>query len=544
MAHQFPLRIEWMAGAVAGLLFVGCLKETHHLDADLHVEAPAGAWGVPLAQLALSTDDLPASFTQAVASNGLGSEFVWSMDLPQQVFPMGEVLEWPDLTAEAARVLTSDEIQAIEFLPSEEPLTVPLEEHVPLTGLEDHEVSRLEFTGGTLRCEAVAAPGLTTEAVLVLPQLFKNGEPIELHPSSASNGAVVDLTGAALLMAPGETELAVSGTVEVGRTGAPIQEGAELAWILTWEAPSIGLFEGRLGALEPFTFTGTEEVNLPVWLQGDIGLSAPELRLNVEQNQGVSCGIGLAGQILNAATTTPFQWIPDSPPVLPAAPVPGTATSATFLVNDATTQPPLGTWVSSEFRGIAYEAQFAILDAGEELQFLTADGAIALTPSVSVPFIGYASRIAWHDTVPCDLESALAQQLPAPWSANQVEKLTLRFHAANGLPLGIAAKAHFLDANGAFLDALFLDSTTILEPAATESQGTYDVPSAPGLSSWDLVFEGAAVQELMAAGVRSLAIELTGCTRGALDERPVAFGPGMALNLSVGLRADLNPSLP
>jgi hypothetical protein len=533
-----------MAGAVVGLLFIGCLKETHRLDAELHVEAPTAAWGVPLAQVALSTDDLPASFTESVASNGLGSAFVWSMELPEQVFPMEEVLDWPDMTAEASRDLTSDEIQAIEFLPSGEPIGVALEDHVPLTGLGDHEINRLEFTGGTLRCEAIAAPGLATEAVLVLPQLFKDGEPMELHPSSSASGAEVDLAGAVLLMAPGETELAIGGTVEVARTGTPIQEGAELAWILTWEAPSIGLFEGRLGALEPFTFTGTEEVNLPNWLRGNIGLSAPELRLDVEQNQGVSCALGFAGQILNASNTAPFQWAPESPPVLPAAPVPGTASSVTFLVNDATTQPPLGTWVSSDFRGIAYEAQFAILDSGQDLQFLTSDGAIALTPSVWVPFIGYASRIAWQDTLPCDLESVLAEQLPAPWSLSQVEKLTLRFQATNGLPLGLAVKAHFLDANGAFLDALFLDSTTVLEPAATSSQGAHNVPTAPGLSSWDLVFEGAAVEELLAIGVRALAIELTGCTSGALEDRPVAFGPGMALNLSLGLRADVNPSLP
>ncbi len=533
-----------MAGALLGLLLIGCLKETHRLDADVQVVAPVGAWGVPLANLSLTTDDLPLTFTESVASNGLGSAFVWTSEFPREVMRVEDWVTWPDLEAAALRTLTEEEVQALGFLPAGEPMALAVQESVPVEGLDGHEIARLEFSGGTLRCTAVATSGIWSEAAMTLPQLFQNGEPVVLSTSSLVNGTELDLTGAVLLMAPGETELAIAGEVHVSRTGEPIASEAELGWTFTWDALEMELFEGRLGALGPMAFTAAHEVALPEWLQGSIGLSAPALKLVVEQGQGIGCSLELAGQILQSSSSLPFQWAPLTPPVVPAAPVPGTTTSAAFLLNDATTTPPLGTWVSSEFRGLSYEAAFSVVDPGEELQFLSADAEIAVQPSIEVPFIGYASRIAWRDTVPCDLEAALAGYLPATGSLDQINRLTFRFQTANHLPLGIAVQAHFLDANGEFLDALFLDSTTFLEPATMAQQGGHDVPVGPGLRTWDLVFEGAAVAELMASGVHSLAFELTGCTAGSLEQRPVAFGPGLGLNLSVGMRADLNLSTP
>lgn len=544
MVHRFPHRLEWIAGALVGFLFIGCLKESHRLDADVHVEAPAGAWGIPLAQVKLTTDDLPASFTESVASNGLGSAFVWTSEFPRQMVHAVEVLSWPDVEVEAMRALTTDEVQAMGFLPPGETFSVAVEESVPFSVADGHEVSRLEFAGGTLRCVASAASGISSESELTLPQLFKEGEPVVLSPSSAEGSVELDLTGAVLLMAPGESELTLAGQVQVARTGEPIALNAELGWALTWDALEIKLFEGHLGPVEPVLFTGSQEVNLPEWLEGSIGLNGPELQLKVEQGQGFGCALALSGQLHEAASSQPFQWTPLAPPVAPAAPVPGTTTSTTFVLNDATTEPPIGNWISSGFRGLSYEAAFTVVDSGEELQFLSSEAEIAVQPAISVPFIGYASRIVMRDTVPCDLQAALDGQLPAPWSLEQVDKLTLRFQTANHLPVGIAVQAHFLDANGDFFDALFLDSTTILEPAITAQQGTYDVPIGPGLRTWDLVFEGAAVAELMAAGVRSLAVEMTGCTAGSLEQRPVAFGPGLELNLTVGMRADLNLSTP
>jgi hypothetical protein len=315
---------------------------------------------------------------------------------------------------------------------------------------------------------------------------------------------------------------------------------------LVWDAPKVELFEGHLAPQDPVELSGELPLNLPSWLTGTFGLSAPELVLFVENEQGIACSMDVSGQIhsTNTPLPTPFVWTPSSPAVLPAAPAPHHVASAAVALDNASTSPPLGEWMHPGLSGFSYTARFTVLDAGSDLQFMTSEGRITMQPVIKVPFIGYAAQIAFRDTVPCDLQAALAEQLPDPLNWQNAERIALRFQTANLFPFAVAVQAQFLDAAGDPVDSLFMSSTTILEGAATEWQGSYYVPVAPGRSNWDLVFEGPSVEQLMQSGVQSLAFELMGCTSGSLEERPVAFVPGMGLEIQVGLRADLNLSTP
>lgn len=517
----------------------GCLKTTHSLDGDLQIKGPTGAWGIPLAQVAVSTDDLPPHFAESVTSHGPGAPFIWHQTLAPQTVSAGGWLQWQDPVCEVTEALSLESLAVLNALPNGGHFDVEVAESIALDGFGGHEVRRLQIAGGTLRCTPHALPGAAIGAYVTLHQLYKDGAPISFQVSGAPTE--VDLAGTVLLLPPDQPRLDVSASVSIMRTADPVGAKAVLGWTLDWEGLDVALFEGRLAAMPPLVVAGQQDLDLPGWLAGGVGLADPSVQFSVVNEQGVGFDLDLSGQI-HSPSPSPLHWTPTTQ--VPAAPVPGTPSSSLLVLDNATTSPPLSTWLSSGATGIDYEVALSVADPGEDVQFVQSTGGLTIQPEIEVPFIGFAGRIAFRDTVPCDLEAALSSALPPGLARSAIERLTLRFHTANMLPFGLALQAAFLDAGGAPIDSLFLEAATILEPATTEPSGAFDVPTAPGIRTWDLVFEGAAADELVQAGVGSLAIELTGCTPGAVAERPVAFGPGMELSVHLALRVDVNPFQP
>lgn len=520
----------WVSWTVA----TGCLKSTHRLDGDVHLALPGSSWAVPLAEMELSTDDLPLDFVEGLEVSGAGHAYVWRKALDPIALGSGDWMDWPDWERNVAIGLDAGTVAALNALPAGADAEVEVAEALPFEAPAGAEVARVVFAGGTLRCVPQPVASLGVEAALTLPELHVGGAPLTW--SVGSQAVEIDLAGAEWVLPAGQTEVHLNALVTLTTTGTPVPSNATLGWSLEWQDAEWVLFEGRLGPQDPLELTGEWDVAAPAWLEGAVGLAAPRIALEVENGQGVEFDLGFSGQIHSHHTAQPFTWHPASTATIAPATQPGAPTISTFAVDNGSTTPSIGTWLTPATTGLSYTATASV--ATDDQQFLTADGSIRLTPSVEVPFTGYAARLAHRDTVAVDLAAILATQLPPPLTTRDISRITLRFETSNGLPFSLATQVRFLDAAGLPVDSLFVDATTTLEAASTTLENGVYVPVQPGLRTWDAVFDGELAWELAEAGVQAMAVELVGCTPGAADERPVAFGPGQTVSLRAALRVD------
>lgn len=498
------------------------------------VSLPASSWALPLAEIHWSTDDLPVEFVEQIGISGDGGAYVWQKALEPVSIGLGDWMVWEDWNREVSVGLESGTIAALNAMPAGAGLDLELNEAIPLEVGAGTELVRAVFAAGTLRCIPQPVMGLQMGGTLTIPELLVDGQPLSW--SVGSQAVEIDLSGAELVLPLGQTDLHLAAQLALTTTGAPLPPKTALGWSFEWQGTVLELFEGRLGDHAPLLASGEFDFEAPDWLEGPAGLADPRLVLEVENGQGVALDLAFSGQIHPA--NTPFSWTPEIPATVPPALSPGTPSAISFTLNNASTSPPIGTWLAPGTTGLRYSASATVADPGDALQFITAEGTFRLAPTFEVPFTGYASRLAYRDTVPCDLAGALATQLPPPLTTQDIARLTLRFETSNGLPISLATQVHFLDAAGEAIDSLFVDATTILEAASTSLQNGVHMPVVPGLRTWDAVFDGELAWTLVESGVQSMAIELVGCTPGAADEHPVAFGPSQTVSLRAALRVD------
>lgn len=512
----------------------GCLKSTHRIDGGVTVTLPESSWAVPLAEIEWSTDALPADFAAQLEAGGEGGAYVWRKALDPVSVGLGDWMVWEDWERQVAIGLESGTIAALNAMPAGAGLDLEVVEALPFELAAGTEVARVVFAEGTLRCMPQPAAGLQMGGTLTIPELLIEGQPVSWMVGSEA--VELDLTGAELVLPTGQTDLHLTAQLALTTTGAPLHPKTSLGWSFAWQSTVLERFEGRLGEHAPLLATGELELTAPEFLEGPAGLGNPRLVLEVENGQGVALDLAFSGQIHPAAT--PFTWTPATSATIPSAAASGTPVASSFILDNQTTSPPIGTWLAPTTSGLSYTASATIADPGDALQFLVADGTFRLAPTLEVPFTGYASRLAYRDTVPCDLATVLATQLPPPLTTRDIARLTLRFETTNGMPFSLATQVRFLDAAGEAIDSLFVDATTTLEAATTTLQNGVHTPVAPGLRNWDAVFDGELAWALAEAGVQSMAIELIGCTPGAADQLPVAFGPGQTVSLRAALRVD------
>lgn len=504
------------------------------MDGEVHLELPSSSWALPLAEVHLSTNDLPEDFASALTEDASGRAFVWEQALEPTTLALGEWLTWPDWTTDVQVAIEPDAVLALNGLPTGATYAIDWTGVAPFESPDGAVVNRVVFQSGRMRCAPESNSLWVDQATLVVPELTAQGQPLTW--TVGAQPVELDLTGMVLELPAGQTHLNIDAMLALVSPGTPLPQGASFGWSMEWQEIIPELIEGDFSGQTPAVSQGSMAVSIPAWLEGPAGLADPRLELVVENGQGVQLDCAVNGLLEGTAPSTPFTWTPQGMSSVLAAPQPGESSITQLTLDNSTTSPPIGTWVSSGLTGLTYGVTAAV--AGPVNQFLTRNGSITVRPSIALPFIGYAARLTFRDTVPCDLESAISAQLPEPLAVENISRITLRFEATNGLPLALATQIRFLDAAGEPVDSLFVDATTVLEPALTAPAVAGHVPVAPGVRTWDAVFDAATAMRLVDAGVRDMEVEVTGCTPGAAVERPVVFGPDQTLSIRAALRVD------
>ena len=515
-------------------LFSGCLKATHRLDGEVHLELPSSSWALPLAEVQLSTNDLPVGFASALTEDASGRAYVWEQVLEPTTLALGAWLTWPDWATDVQVAVEPDAALALNSLPAGANYAIDWTGEAPFESPEGTVVKRIVFQSGLMRCAPEPSSPWVDQATIVVPELTVQGQPLTW--TVGAQPVELDLTGMVLELPAGQTHLNLHVSLALISPGTPLPQGATFGWSLEWQEIIPDLIEGDFTGQTPAVAQGSMDLTVPTWLAGPAGLADPRMELVVENGQGVQLDCAVEGLLEGALGSTPFAWTPAGSASVLAAPLPGETSTTTLTLDNSTTTPSIGIWASPDLTGMAYEVTAAV--AGPSNQFLTRNGRITVLPSIALPFIGYAARLTFKDTVPCDLEAAISAQLPEPLAVENISRITLRFEATNGLPLALATQIRFLDGSGEPVDSLFVEATTILEPATTALAAAGHLPVSPGVRSWDAVFDAATAMRLVEAGVQDMEVEVTGCTPGAEEGRPVVFGPDQTLSIRAALRVD------
>ncbi len=525
----------WGTMALA-LLAIGCLKESHQVDESLVLQGPEGFWSVPLVSYAVSTNDIPAAFTEHLASNGPGASYVWSQALPQQAIGFDEWMTWPAASSAVSHSLSDDELTALNALSPGVAMQLEFVETIPFEGVEGFQIHKIALASGTLRC--VASPLVAVEATtnFSFPEMQKDGQPLTFEITDGIGPVDVDLANVELLFPSSQPFLTVEALMNLQRTGGWVAQNMALAWQFEWVDVAIKRLEGQATALDPIAFEGELELASPAWLTGPMGLTSAALMLEIENQQGLGFEVDLSGQIHSSSGSSDFVWLPKGPAAIPAAPSPGTSASSTLCIQDDNTSPPMSTWIQPGLTGLGFEALLSISD--DENQFITLEDSVKLRPFLEVPFVGFASQIEWADTMPINFQDVLERQLPPPLELHHIQRIELHCQVKNGLPLGLDAQVQFLDGEMNAVNELFTETTTLLQPAMTSLLNGVYVPVEPALSDWSLVFDGLTAYELAMSDVQFMHVRFIGQTSDGHLARPVAIGPNQGLELATSLRVE------
>ena len=394
---------------------------------------------------------------------------VWQSNDPNQsldISPDGQLIfkyESPETTIQAKDLLGG----TLAFLLT---AIVPMNgDKVPLLPDDlDIELSVGEavLTGGlfTLTYDTDNFTSDSVDIVFTIPELTKNGIPLQLMANSAQPN-VVSTSIEGYIVRPTNNEISITYTA-INKSGVP----QELSAVTMFFSPQIQVVKGFLGRQEIEIPTATIPIDLfdDRFLNGTIQFAEPKISARADNAFGVPARTQI--DVLDAIRPNGETVIIDASAIdqqdinYPSVNDIGTSEiTEVFLDNTNSNLPVI---FNEEVTAIEYGLTVLINADNDSTitSFITDTSFFKIQVFVEVPVIGSVKDFSTEGTYAV----SFAEELEAIESIKEGE---IKLIIDNGIPLGAAVQVNFLDQDGGVLDSLFQEQRTIAAGAPIDAAG-------------------------------------------------------------------------
>ena len=553
-------RVKWLPLVALSVLPLGCVEREFRVDEnaalwgalDPSFAIPLGATSVNILQARLAVgENVGWGITPDVGSIMFVQPFEGFETPPVDLALIHDswTFDWPvdDVTVAALNVLPAGE--SIAFNASDSKLW-----NAPDMESLDHVV----FKSGSLIITLASDVPLDASVSLSIPNLRRNGLPIEPSLSLQFEGttphtaeAFVDLTGAVLNFTDDSNlEVDFQWHFEWTANGEMTDLGAEISGLVAWQSVELESVFGVYKQAEVFSFETSFDIQPIAGLPTNMfHLSDPRISLHMENTSGIP--LGFVGQSIRWWNGTEQHELSGVGihefPVIQSANEPGDLVHTDHCIKSVDTSPSLCELLAAMPDSGMISGALVVNPDGPQSNFVTSESFVRCSGKLELPLHGWVQGLSWSDTLHESISQSLHDAINPPLDWQDVDALTIRLLATNGMPLGVRVQAFFLDAEYQVIDSLFeeesgrvLIEAGHVDPNLALTHPEYGRTALPTQRVVDLVFERDRALQLMSMTCEHVVIQAFLDTDAAAAGQDIRLFDADFLSVSLAARLDFH----
>jgi hypothetical protein len=242
----------------------------------------------------------------------------------------------------------------------------------------------------------------------------------------------------------------------------------------------------------------------------------------------------------------------DAIPTIEAASQPGEVAQTFHRIDNENMDPDLSDLLSDGPFELTYTAEATTNPDGFMQNWVLDTSTVTMEARVILPLHGYANNYVFADTIPSDLSEDLDLSIDSAGtlSTDDIEQVTFRIIADNGLPIDARVQVYFLDGNMMKIDSLFdvaelqhVIQAGYVNHTLEESDPQHGKVLSPTRAITDIVVDADRLQNLMDNNVMNIVIRAMGNTSGSQNESVIKFFPEYTLDIQLSAKIETNIDL-
>lgn len=550
-----------LIGLSAAVLFA-CVKEEYRLNDQFAVEGLDPSFALPLVSANLNLGDIEQEFD---ADNFIynENEETFALVYDGELFNLGpeDLQEIETQSFDLAYTLSAPEAQAVNSVPSGTSVEIGQTFDLSFASDQGEALDSIVFSGGSLSLSLNSTIPHDVTLFITIPELSESGVPfqefIELdYPGFTpfSSDVSIDLTGFTLdLSQGGMTSNSFTLDIEgfVTSTGETTEAGDEIAFDMELDVSQFQAIYGYFGQISVISSVDTQFVDLYRDLEdGILHFANPRINLDVFNSSGIPASVNVEGVFAPENAQDQLLGGPDlnNFPTIAAATVPGETALTEHSFTNAGTVPTLTELLDEGPFELIYTSDISVNPDGFTNNFLLDTSRIVCDVEMILPFYGFADNFSLTDTLDLDLADALGVDDDDILSWEDIERVTVRLIADNGLPIQVDGQVYFADTLFNVVDSLFQEpweaifQQGFVDFSLPENDPNFGRVLSPTRKITDVVLSRDQVQELLDGDVQKVILRGRANTNQAANQELVRFYPeyNLGLKLSAKVDTDIN----
>lgn len=545
------------------LAALGCIKEEWKFNEDFEVDNLDPSFAIPLVEAHLN---LGNAEQQIDSENFIYNEEdeLFALIYSENTFEFraSDLHELEAQSFEESHALNAGETTAINALPMGASFTIPETLQLIIDTPQGEEIDSVLFKASELTLDFESEIRHDLQMQLTIPGMTHNGQVFSevvdvtypgYTPFTAS--AVFDVEGYMLdLTDNGNTSntIEVEWEITITSTGQSSSEGDELEMDMSFDISQFEILYGYIGQITEATSVDTQAIDLFRDLNnGVLHFVDPRVELLISNSSGVPANIDFTSVYApeNSVEQTMSGSDLSNFPTIEAAGTPGEVVFTEHAFTNEGTTPDLTSILDEGPFELIYSSGLTTNPDGYQQNFLMDTSAISCKVDLVLPFYGYADNFALKDTMNLDLADELGVGEDDVLSWEDIDRVTIRLIADNGLPIEVAGQVYFADTLNTVIDSLFDDhfetvfSQGFVDFSLDPMDADYGKVTAPTRKITDVIMTREKIGKLIDENSQKVIFSAIGNTNESADGEVVKFYPEYNLDLKISAKIDTDVNL-
>ena len=543
---------------IATVLLASCVKEELNIGPDTTFPGLDPAFAIPLAHTVIGLGELVPALN---LSNMVYSESgqILAISFTQRLFEFGleDLIALPDQDISETFVANLFTAAIINSGLAGDQIPISQNFNLPFDFPNGEELDSIRFQSASLDIHVTSSFKHDIDVEMLIPELTEMGVEFQRTLSLDYSGNLpvtgdfsFDISNTKLdFTDPGnDNALNILANFIITHSGEFTNPGDSLHFELSLSANSIHSAYGYLGQYNGIAEVDTQQVNLFEQF-GAAGLffADPAIELLITNTSGIPIEVDFTSLYApeNSITTLITGGALEDIPVLQAAQFIGDIAYTTHRIDNSNTSPMLSDMLNEGPVNLIYTAQGLTNPEGYAYNFVQDTSKIACDATVILPLFGYIDGYHFTDTLDVGISSELGLNNGGPINLDDIELLTLRIIADNGLPAEARVQVVFLDEFYEEVDSLFMSKAghMLVSPGLVN---TFLDPSHPDFGRvltrsraiTDVQLSLERLRKLIDGNVKHLIIKIVAGTSFATQNQIVKFFPEDGIEVQISARIE------
>ena len=546
-------------------LLSSCVKEEWVIDDNVIVPEFDPSFAFPIAQTSLNLGNLEQSLDQQSFIYSEADELfalVYSTEILQ--IDASDFLNLDAQQFEYAFAINSSQSDEINALSEGTSIIYPSEQDIVIDFGGGAEIDSVNLSEATLNFDIqsdinqdliidLTFPTLTQSGVAFQTTIeleYDNTLPIELESSIDLNGYNLDLTDG------GTTNnlLPVFAVFHFTKTDQTTNPGDDIEMTIDIQANEFESVYGYIGQHNIDFVSDTQSIDAFEHLYGGtIGFADPLINLTIANTCGITGDFELnhIEAIESGASTQIMGTDLSDFPIIERADFPGDVGVTEHSIDNSGTSPTLSSLLEGSPDQIIYDGNIVSNPMGYDYNFVEEDNQITVNAEIVLPLYLYADNFTYVDTFGVDIHDFIMSNIgDDEMSEDDIEKVTLRMIAENGLPIDVSAQLIFADSSYNEIDSLFLTyehqsilNSGLINYSVPITDEDYGKVYQSTRTTTDFILTSEDIKALRDLESKNIILRAQAMTSGAGDGNYVKFFPEYSLGIKMSAKIDLDIDL-